>query len=791
VNPDPATAPNLDAFLHRTRDAFSCSDLAAVKTAPFRSMQRAFRYLISTVGWTWRLEGQVAWSALTPLYALLYGVTVVLAFAIFRQAMGPIAAALCALAIAVSTLQLNNLPHLRDYGKAPFVLALVLIAIRLVVPSFATTRTLVLACLAGLLTGVGVGFRNDLLVAIPAFVVLLAAFLPIGWRERLKVRAGAIAIYGAGVMLAMYPMWSTYTTGGGNSSQHLVLLGLTPVLSHDLGVDNSRLYEWGFEYRDELALAMIDNYSDRRLGVHKFLPMYGPEYDRVGTRYLIESATAFPADMLARVYASAIGVMSLPHSTTTSALMAPTFATGAVVRIYAAREWILRTLTPLWPWAFAVTLIALSVASVRLGLFAAASILYLSGYPALQFQERHVFQLEFIGWFALGFAGSLAGRALLASATPSRRAAFLENLRPAAGWWRAAGMAITLWCAIAAIIVGPLWLLRRYQREHVRQLLHAIVDAPRADVAAVRAPAPAGGVRYDTPSLAPESPGDDGVHAAYVAAELGGDRCEALKIDVTERYTATVKGYDFTHTVRVPAPLSDRPVQLFFPAYVRRPHPADLAQEAFAFAGLELPAPAVDCVMKMSRVQDTAAIPMLLDVQLGPDWEQVTPYATIAGIEGRTNPPAVYAFPLDLPRSAAKRSLAAQPVTFEPADIAKQSKTFTMLDHVWRVDGAGGVGGRGPLLYLVEMRPRHLDKHSFVIAEGRIDKGGVTFGLVRGVEWTTQVHVTQTGAFSVVIEVPDDGDYKVVLANNLLGMSSLVNRLVVTRAGMVSNDASR
>ena len=76
----------------------------------------------------------MAWSALTPLYALLYGITVVLAFAIFRQGMGPIAAGLCALAIAVSTLHLNNLPHLRDYGKAPFVLALVLIAIRLVVP---------------------------------------------------------------------------------------------------------------------------------------------------------------------------------------------------------------------------------------------------------------------------------------------------------------------------------------------------------------------------------------------------------------------------------------------------------------------------------------------------------------------------------------------------------------------------------------------------------------------------------------------------------------------------------
>jgi hypothetical protein len=153
------------------------------------------------------------------------------------------------------------------------------------------------------------------------------------------------------------------------------------------------------------------------------------------------------------------------------------------------------------------------------------------------------------------------------------------------------------------------------------------------------------------------------------------------------------------------------------------------------------------------------------------------------------NPPEVYAFPTDLPRSVVKRTLMARLVPFQPADIARQSPTFRMLEHEWRVDGVGGVGGRGPLLYLVEMKPRHLDKASFVIAEGRIDKGGVTFGLVRGVEWTTQVHVTQTGAFTVVIRVPEDGEYKVVLANNLLGMSSLTNRLVVTRAGLVAATA--
>ena len=123
------------------------------------------------------------------------------------------------------------------------------------------------------------------------------------------------------------------------------------------------------------------------------------------------------------------------------------------------------------------------------------------------------------------------------------------------------------------------------------------------------------------------------MHVAYVVAELGGSRCDALKIDVTQRYVAREPQYDFTHTVTVPAPLSDTPVQLFFPAYFHNPGSTDPTKEAFAFAGLELPGTAADCLLRLSRVRDVSQMPVLLDLQLRPHWEQVTPYSTIAGVE--------------------------------------------------------------------------------------------------------------------------------------------------------------
>ena len=89
-------------------------------------MQRAYRYLITAVGWTWRLQGHVAWSAVAPLlWPLLSRPRFVLLFVVFRQGMGTLVAGALAVVLALSPLHLSYLAHLRDYSKAPFVLGLV------------------------------------------------------------------------------------------------------------------------------------------------------------------------------------------------------------------------------------------------------------------------------------------------------------------------------------------------------------------------------------------------------------------------------------------------------------------------------------------------------------------------------------------------------------------------------------------------------------------------------------------------------------------------------------------
>ena len=152
VNPRPGVDAELDALLVLNRDDFECSPaLAGMARDPLTSMQRAYRYLITAVGWTWRLQGRISWSAVAPLYGLFYASTFLLLFVLFRLGMGTIIAGTLAVVLALSPLHLSYLAHLRDYSKAPFVLGLVVFAALMIRSPLSYRRAMLLAAGAGLL----------------------------------------------------------------------------------------------------------------------------------------------------------------------------------------------------------------------------------------------------------------------------------------------------------------------------------------------------------------------------------------------------------------------------------------------------------------------------------------------------------------------------------------------------------------------------------------------------------------------------------------------------------------
>ena len=76
----------------------------------------------------------------------------------------------------------------------------------------------------------------------------------------------------------------------------------------------------------------------------------------------------------------------------------------------------------------------------------------------------------------------------------------------------------------------------------------------------------------------------------------------------------------------------------------------------------------------------------------------------------------------------------------------------------------GGVGGKGPFLYLFEMQPVPLEAGRLALVQGFIRKGGISFGLVSDGQWIAQAGVTRPGEFTVVVRVPTTGTHSLVLA---------------------------
>jgi hypothetical protein len=175
VNPVDEEIPALHTFLHPPMhtgasppvDAFGADALPeSIPLQPWDMFQRRQMYLIAAVGFTWLLFG-VSWSALAPLYGVLAGLSAAAFYGLFRAGMNRFFAIICTLVLIVSPVQLHYLVRLRDYSKTPFILGVMLLMALLLLRPVRRSVLLGAAALAGVLIGIGVGFRADVLVTIP------------------------------------------------------------------------------------------------------------------------------------------------------------------------------------------------------------------------------------------------------------------------------------------------------------------------------------------------------------------------------------------------------------------------------------------------------------------------------------------------------------------------------------------------------------------------------------------------------------------------------------------------
>lgn len=579
----------LEDFLFQRRDAITCADLPPDSQLGTRYLyQGAWTYLLYTIGLAWRIVG-ISWSGMGPIFGAAFGVVIAVAYALFRFGMGRAVALGCAAALTVSSMHLLNLPHLRDYFKAPFTLALVLLLGLLVTLPVRAWLVATLAVGYGIVLGIGYGFRTDFLINVPVFLFTLFAFLDGGLTRNLKLKAASAVLFLVTFIAVSWPITSTVYTAGG-CQWHVTLLGLQSPFDGYLRVASAP-YDFGHAYSDSYIDRAVNGFRWRQEPGAPALIFCSHEYDVQSGAYLQAILRQFPADFIARAYASVLQVVEMPFHN-----FLPPMADW-YSPLYAARAWLLEPTHRWGLWATVAAVLAIGAVNVRLAAFAMFFLAYFGGYPAIQFQERHYFHLEFIGWWVLGFAVHHA----VTTAWAIRRD----------GWPEVAALRQPLLRSVAcagvalALAAGALVVARWYQAGQARTLLAGYIAAPKDAVTAPDA-ALSGIGATEWPQL--------------LEVQLDPSAC-GERPSVTFKYDKTEIGLDFTRTVTVErAAAGSGAIRIFEPVFQK-------------YAGLELADPKPGCLIGVSRVIDTTPFPLLLGATLPAGWDTLPLYQRLADWE--------------------------------------------------------------------------------------------------------------------------------------------------------------
>ena len=572
----------LDDFLFQRTDAFACGSLASDLAVGTEGLyQYAWYYLMIAVGAAWRVLG-VSWSGLTPLFGILFGVVIVLAYGLFRVAVPPALALPPSLALAASTLHLQNLPLLRDYSKAPFVLALILLMAWVVRRPIRPMALLGLASIYGAVLGIGYGFRSDLLANIPPFIVAVLVFLPGGIRRNLALKAAALVLAATTLAVTAWPVARFVVTHGG-CQWHVALLGLDGRFTDDLGVAPS-FYQWHQTHTDEFIATTVGSYR-ARTGTPGPMEYCSAEYDAATGAYFRDIVTRVPGDLITRAYASVLRVLDLPLYWWSAAPPDVDWSR------FSARGRLLSYLAGGVTLASLVSIVALGGFSTRLGAFTLLFALYFGGYPSVQFLNRHFFHLEFIGWWAITFLlwqvvrfWRQKGDAVQLVGCPD---------------WRVFAVRAGRFAAVAGLLVMfPVPVLRAYQDRQVEAMTQALLDATR-EPAAVEV-GPDGLLKL--PAIAGD---DDPLGAAYLDVHLNLAACPD-GFGVGLRYVSPNPFYNFSGPIRF-LPLGTSPERILVPVYRH-------------FEGITLTGAPAACVGRIDHVllgKQAALLPVLT---LPPGW---------------------------------------------------------------------------------------------------------------------------------------------------------------------------
>lgn len=758
-------------FIEQRREALACGDIPADQPADgLDGMQRASRYLIQLVTGTWAVTG-LTWSGIDYLQGAMFGVSIGLTYFIGRLAMGPWVSTVVALVLLLSPIQLTNLVDLRDYAKAPFFLLSLLVA-GLVIARRRRARVVTAWCAAaGALLGFGFGIRTDVVVNL-VLLVCVALFgvpgrLADTWRLRLAAATACLLSFG----VVAFPILTSQSSG--SNMWHWALLGYAHDWDRALNIIPGP-YEPMYFYSDSYVATTVDAFAGRSQTLSK-VTVGVAGYAEASRAYFALIFWTFPADAFLRGWAAVIQILDLPFAGLH--VLPQGVLPNAVVQAIGVVGRVRVMFAGLGVLLFGAVLLMLSARSLRLAAALFSVVVFLGAYPAIQFQLRHVFHLELLSVWVLGFLASSAGLWMV----DRGRAAPEEKSRPApSSRWRPVGFAI----AITAAVVLPMTVLRAYQQRAATALFDSYVEAPRESLALSAEPAGPGFVRLAKEAL-PEGPRRS-MRSDVIVAEVSADRCPVTHTAMRFTYDTTNPDLDFTRTYDVEVPARGGIARVFVPVYRSS---ATGPREELVFGGVEIAEAELQCITGLSRLTAVDELPLLMPVVLAPDWRERPLHQALRGWERDATGPgrarALYAGPTISPTHASEM------LSRGPKAGRGFSAPLAYVAEMVRVERDASVTVDGvaesPRSYLAAWQNSEFATSDTVLVEGQLVRGGLTIGLTNAGGWATRIEIDAPGAFAAVMRAPRAGQYQLVIANHLSN-TSLRNQLTISRIAVLNGE---
>lgn len=589
--------PAVEAFLSQARPNLDASEIPTdLPTRTANPFQFAHRYLLATVAVVWRLTGY-SWDGVRALLALGLGMSAALLYGVFRVGMSRPVSLFGAALSASTPLTLATLPSIRDFAKAPFILALLWMMGWLVKRPRSTPSLLAGSAAMGLLLGLGLGFRQDLLVfLLPAMAVVVAS--PRG-PGRLWVRSGAVVLLLGCFVIPAGPILRS----GGHAAFHHITIGLGTPCDDAMGLGRAS-YERVCQSGDLFAFATQTSHGYRVNGVSETIGFASRESESAGRCFVLAVARTFPGDMITRGYGAVQRILRDwrvrlgPAPRPEGALVARAGAIHLPLAVHLERYGV---------WYALGALVLMSLIRVGWACWALFFLLYFCAYVNLEYEYRHVFHLGFVPIWFMGFLvnGVLSGLAWAGRKEGRHRLAACFGL--GAGWWRAQGRRAVVFCiGMPLLLGGVLHGARVWQAVNVKALAERYETAdlePMPTESSQQAEWTS--FALNEPLSAP--PGTEGLRyeTHYVVVDLGPFE-EDLPIRIEYEACATCSGFSQVCDVAANEDTARNGARYFFVVYETEHSPM-----RSVFRGIAVPSDRSAVFQGMLRVRNLGDFPLL------------------------------------------------------------------------------------------------------------------------------------------------------------------------------------